>query len=103
MLLKNVKLVHAESLAACLQLGPGARLLAEPEDKVTMIKGSDPEMAGSELQVGLQCMLTVSGQYEMTFDLRWSSDLSESHRESSVYTSSLAHDSYQCACKAWIV
>lgn len=60
--LQNVTLVHSESLAACLQLGAGARLSAELDDGVKMIKGTDPEMADSELQVTkclLLCQITV--------------------------------------------
>lgn len=47
--LQNVTLVHADSLPACLQLGAGSRLLAEEIDKVTMIKGADPDLP-EELQ-----------------------------------------------------
>jgi hypothetical protein len=41
----NVTIVHAESLAACLQLAPGARLVADSEDNVTKMEGPDPELA----------------------------------------------------------
>ena len=50
LVLKNTIIVHADSLPACLQLGPGARLVAESKDKVTMVKGSDPNMP-EDLQV----------------------------------------------------
>jgi len=35
--LKNLTLVNADSLAACLQLAPGARLLAQPSDGVKLV------------------------------------------------------------------
>lgn len=50
LVLKNVIIVHSESLPACLQLGPGARLVAESKDKVVMVKGADPHMP-EDLQV----------------------------------------------------
>ena len=53
LVLRNVAIVHAESLPACLQLGPGARLLAESKDKVTVVHGSDPDMP-EDLQVKFQ-------------------------------------------------
>ena len=45
--LRNVTVVQAVSLAACLQLGPGAQLIAEPEDNVKLLDGADPELAES--------------------------------------------------------
>ena len=59
LVLKNVLIVHADSLPACLQLGPGARLVAESKDKVTMIKGSDPAMP-EDLQVW--CLSKISAR-----------------------------------------
>lgn len=35
--LKNVTIVHSSALPACLQLGPGARMHAEPSDGVVMV------------------------------------------------------------------
>ncbi len=39
--LKNVTVVNADSLAACLQLAPGARLLAQPSDGVKLVEWKD--------------------------------------------------------------
>ncbi len=39
--LKNLTLVNADSLAACLQLAPGARLLAQPSDGVKLVDWKD--------------------------------------------------------------
>lgn len=49
--LKDVVLVYAESLPACLQLNAGARLLAEAGDGVKMIQGADPDIEDQDLQV----------------------------------------------------
>ncbi|KAK9908805.1 hypothetical protein WJX75_003140 [Coccomyxa subellipsoidea] len=47
LLLRDVKIVHAESLPACLQLGSGGQLVANPENKVQRIEGEDPTLASS--------------------------------------------------------
>ena len=56
LLLRNVTLVCAASLSACLQLGPGAQLLAHPGENVTKLDGPDPSLATEEpeSQVRLQ-------------------------------------------------
>lgn len=41
--LRNCVLVNSASLAACLQLGPGARLLAREEDGVRVVPASQLE------------------------------------------------------------
>ena len=58
LLLKNVTIVHAESLPACLEIGAGGRLFADSKDEVIMLKGSDPELAKLESPVGscLHCI-----------------------------------------------
>ncbi|RMZ56118.1 hypothetical protein APUTEX25_004542, partial [Auxenochlorella protothecoides] len=38
--LRNLRLLHADSLALCLRLAPGARLLAEPRDGVELVEGA---------------------------------------------------------------
>ncbi|KAL4858517.1 Vacuolar protein sorting-associated protein 13C [Chlorella vulgaris] len=41
--LRNVKVVNAASLAVCLQLAPGAQLLATPEDGVELVDNVDAD------------------------------------------------------------
>ncbi|KAK9819963.1 hypothetical protein WJX72_004515 [[Myrmecia] bisecta] len=43
LILRNVKIVYAASLPACLQLGPGAQLVAHPGDNVQKCEGADPD------------------------------------------------------------
>ena len=42
--LRNVVVVHAASLPACLQLDNGSRLLVEEADGVQVIDGNDPSL-----------------------------------------------------------
>eukprot|EP00884_Botryococcus_braunii_P010315 jgi/Botrbrau1/19285/Bobra.0073s0028.1 len=42
--LRDVKIVHAASLPACLQLSAGAQLFAHPADNVYRLEGSDSEL-----------------------------------------------------------
>eukprot|EP00887_Chlorella_sp_A99_P001951 scaffold18.g1951.t1 len=41
--LRNARLANSQSLALCLQLAPGARLLARPEDGVELLEGEEEE------------------------------------------------------------
>lgn len=41
--LSNVRVLYADSLSCCLQIGPGGQLFAQPEDKVQLINDSTPE------------------------------------------------------------
>lgn len=45
LMLRNVIVVQAASLPACLQLGPGAQLITRPEDDVKLLEGNDPQLA----------------------------------------------------------
>ncbi|KAK9834254.1 hypothetical protein WJX81_000411 [Elliptochloris bilobata] len=44
LLLRNVRIVHAASLAACLQLSAGAQLVAHPANNVHRVDGADPDL-----------------------------------------------------------
>lgn len=47
--LRNVRVSNQASLAACLSLGPGARLLAEPSDGVTVLADDSQLRLGKQL------------------------------------------------------
>lgn len=51
--LKNVTLVYAASLPACLQLGESSKLLAEGADGVKMLHSTDPTLEDLKVLVSL--------------------------------------------------
>ncbi|KAK9815130.1 hypothetical protein WJX73_008307 [Symbiochloris irregularis] len=79
--LKNTRIVQASSLPACLQLGPGAQMLARPEDLVEMLQGADADLEAqherSLYYSGSMSRSSFMGRSSMSFSKRNNSPLNK--------------------------
>lgn len=69
--LRNVKLVYAASLPACLQLGVGSQFFVEQEDSVEMLHDADPDLKDLGTQVHYATISKCTCSDCITTPLSW--------------------------------